>query len=107
MRSIAQAVTGLFLAFAAPASAAPAICSPATCGDAGKSRSVELSAPAKRKQTSLRVTVKGAPTGARVTVTGPRGFKRVIARTTTFRKVRPGAYVIVAAPVTRKGVTTF
>src|SRR5689334_19765545 len=102
---LALAVPALLLALAAPASAA--VCAPATCGDAGKTRSVVLTAPAKQKQTSLRVTVKDAPKGARVTVSGPRRFKRVIGRTTRFRAVRPGSYTIVADPVTRKGVTTF
>ena len=100
------------------------MCTPATCTDHGQSRSIVLrSAPgaaktkkvsakaarAAGKRTSLRVSVKFAPKGVRprVTVTGPRGFKRVISKSTSFRKVRPGSYLIVADPIPGTDVTTF
>ena len=53
--------------------------------------------------------MKFAPKGSkpRVTVTGPHGFKRVIAKSTSFRKVRPGRYVIVADTIPGQDVTTF
>ncbi|HEY6891430.1 MAG TPA: Ig domain-containing protein [Solirubrobacter sp.] len=107
----------------AAARAASPVCTPATCTEHGQSRSIVLkrsgaaktkkvSAKAARaagKRTSLRVSVKFAPQGSkpRVTVTGPRGFKRVISKSTSFRKVRPGRYLIVADPIPGTDVTTF
>ncbi|MDA0179588.1 putative Ig domain-containing protein [Solirubrobacter phytolaccae] len=62
-----------------------------------------------KARTTLRVSVKFAPKGSkpRVTVTGPKGFKRVIAKSTTWRKVRPGRYTVVAAVIGGKEVTTY
>lgn len=81
----------------------------------GQTRSIVLKrkSPAKKpaavKRTSLRVSVKFAPKGSkpRVTVTGPRGFKRVISKSKTWRKVRPGRYTIVAAAIDGTEVTTY
>lgn len=113
----------LGLALPAAASAAAPICAPATCSDQGQTRSIVLKrsswdkprgkkakvATTKRKKTSLRVSVKFAPKGStpRVTVTGPKKFKRVISKSTTFRKVRPGTYTIVADSIPGADVTTF
>jgi hypothetical protein len=110
----------LFMLAALPsvARAAQPVCAPSTCTDLGKTRSIVLkrSGPAKQKaarraakRTSLRVSVKFAPKGTkpRVTVTGPRRFKRVISKSTSFRGVRPGRYVVTADPIAGKPATTF
>src|SRR5271166_2855343 len=57
---------------------------------------------------TLQLVVSGVGGGKRehITVTGPRGFRRVIAGTasrTSFKKVRPGAYAINAAPTLAPG----
>jgi len=87
------------------------LCSPASCAVAADStRTVVLKPKTKqRKPTSLRVSVKFAPKGSkpRVTVTGPRGFKRKLSTTKTFRNVKPGRYVITAEPIKGTQLTTF
>ncbi|WP_211233191.1 Ig domain-containing protein [Solirubrobacter soli] len=107
------------LAMPAVAAAAEPICTPAACTDLGKTRSVVLKRSGAKKavagiarvskRTALRVSVKFAPKGAkpRVTVTGPRGFKRVISKSTSFRGARPGRYLISADPIPGTEVTTF
>jgi hypothetical protein len=110
----------LLAAVPSVAAAAAPVCTPATCTDLGKTRSIVLKrsgdkkavakvARRSAKRTSLRVSVKFAPKGSkpRVTVTGPRGFKRVISKSTSFRGVRPGRYVVTADPIGGTEVTTF
>jgi len=98
------------IAVPATASAATPVCAPASCLQQGQARSIVLKrkSPVKTR-TTLRVSVKFAPKGSkpRVTVTGPHGFKRVIAKSKTWRKVRPGRYTIVAAAIDGTQVTTY
>ena len=55
----------------------------------------------------LTVTVSGLPAGAEaaVTVTGPGGFHRDVAATTTLADLAPGDYTVTAASVTASGST--
>jgi hypothetical protein len=110
---VASAALALGVVPSAAAAATP-VCVPASCSAEGQSRSIVLKrkSPAKPravKRTSLRVSVKFAPKGStpRVTVTGPKGFKRVISKSKTWRKVRPGRYTVVAAPIAGTEVTTY
>jgi len=122
LRRLVLAVIALALAWPSAAAAAAPVCSPATCTEQGQSRSIVLkrsswdkkrpkgsASRTKGRKTSLRVSVRFAPKGSkpRVTVTGPRGFRKVISKSTTFRNVRHGRYKIVAAPIPGRQVTTF
>lgn len=122
LRPVVLAASALALALPAAASAAAPVCAPATCSEQGQSRSIVLkksswdkkaskssSSRTKGRKTSLRVSVKFAPKGSkpRITVTGPKRFKRVISKSTTFRNARPGRYTVVAASIPGKDVTTF
>lgn len=55
----------------------------------------------------LTVTVSGLPAAAAaaVTVTGPGGFRREVAATTTLADLAPGGYTVTAASVTADGST--
>lgn len=102
------------VAFPSAASAATEpVCAAAACGDQGQSRAVTLKRSAadkkRRAKTSLRVHVRGGIAGKqrRVTITGPKGFKRVISRSRTFRRVASGRYTITAAPLVGNRTVTF
>ncbi|RKQ91559.1 putative Ig domain-containing protein [Solirubrobacter pauli] len=110
-RLVLAASTLLALALPAAASAAAPLCSPVNCATATDStRTVVLKPKTKaKKTTSLRVSVKFAPTGStpKVTVTGPGGFKRKLSTTKTYRNVKPGRYVVTAEPIKGTDLATF
>ncbi|HWK29726.1 MAG TPA: Ig domain-containing protein [Solirubrobacter sp.] len=111
LRLLAPALSALALtALPSTASAAAPVCAPASCDGQGASRTIVLGKKkAKRERTSLRVSVRFAPKGSRprVTVTGPRGFKRVISKSRSFRNVRPGRYVVTAPAIGGRELTTY
>ncbi len=121
-RLLTAAGAVLALAAVAPAPASAGICAPADCQDAGPTRSI-VAAPApvaagaaarggarRDRPTSLTVTVARAARGAgrpKVRIAGPRGYRRVISRTTTIRRARPGRWRVVATPIRGRETVTY
>jgi hypothetical protein len=111
VRLVVAACAVLVLALPPAARAAAPLCAPTTCAaGADSTRTIVLKRrQAKRTVTTLRVSVKFAPTGSkpRVTVTGPGGFKRRLSTSKSYRNVKPGRYVVTAAPIKGAKLTTF